>query len=161
MITSAFEIFKNELPEMVEEKITELSWAQRLLIFAYKLELELMGYYGFSWQVAGTKMELKAINDELQRFLLLKKRLESPYLGSNLTIQAFKLRYPMIETAKEYLSLNYQHMAICPFHKDTQRSLKIYEDHYHCFGCQAHGDVLNFIMKIKDISLRELLKEKI
>jgi DNA polymerase I len=27
----------------------------------------------------------------------------------------------------------------CPFHTDNTPSLHIYEDHYHCFGCGAHG----------------------
>jgi DNA polymerase I-like protein with 3'-5' exonuclease and polymerase domains len=29
----------------------------------------------------------------------------------------------------------------CPFHEDGTPSLQIYPDHYHCFGCGAHGDL--------------------
>ena len=33
-------------------------------------------------------------------------------------------------------------MVCCPFHDDRHPSMKLYEDHYHCFGCQANGDVI-------------------
>ena len=26
-------------------------------------------------------------------------------------------------------------MCRCPFHDDRTPSMKLYEDHYHCFGC--------------------------
>lgn len=38
----------------------------------------------------------------------------------------------------------------CPFHDDHEPSLVIYADdprdeHFHCFGCRAHGDVTRFV----------------
>ena len=30
-------------------------------------------------------------------------------------------------------------MVQCLFHDDTTPSMKLYDDHYHCFGCQATG----------------------
>ena len=29
----------------------------------------------------------------------------------------------------------------CIFHADNTPSMKLYDDHFHCFGCGAHGDV--------------------
>ena len=46
-------------------------------------------------------------------------------------------------------------MMICPFHDDRTPSMKIYDDHFHCFGCQAHGDVIDFISRLFGISLKE------
>lgn len=43
-------------------------------------------------------------------------------------------------------------MMRCPFHDDRSPSLKLYDDHYHCFGCQATGDVIDFTAKIFGIS---------
>jgi DNA polymerase I-like protein with 3'-5' exonuclease and polymerase domains len=40
-------------------------------------------------------------------------------------------------------------MVRCPFHDDSTPSLQIYSDHYHCFGCGAHGDLSK--LKLKDI----------
>lgn len=38
--------------------------------------------------------------------------------------------------------------AVCPFHQDSRPSMKLYDDHYHCFSCGAHGDVTSLISKI-------------
>ena len=36
----------------------------------------------------------------------------------------------------------------CIFHSDRHPSMKLYKDHYHCFGCGAHGDVISFTAKL-------------
>jgi DNA polymerase len=41
----------------------------------------------------------------------------------------------------------------CPFHDDDTPSLHVYEDHYHCFGCGAHGDLIDLLMKIEGMNL--------
>ena len=46
-------------------------------------------------------------------------------------------------------------MMICPFHDDRNPSMKIYDDHFHCFGCQVHGDVIDFISRLFGITLKE------
>lgn len=35
--------------------------------------------------------------------------------------------------------------AECPFHADRHPSLTVYEDHYHCFPCGAHGDLFDWL----------------
>lgn len=35
--------------------------------------------------------------------------------------------------------------ALCPFHGDTDPSLHLYDDHYHCFVCEAHGDHVTWL----------------
>jgi hypothetical protein len=39
-------------------------------------------------------------------------------------------------------------MMICPFHDDHHPSLKLYPDHFHCFGCHASGDVITFVGRL-------------
>ena len=48
--------------------------------------------------------------------------------------------------AAEHFGLNVSRngMVCCPFHDDRHPSMKLYEDHYHCFGCQTNGDVIAF-----------------
>ena len=46
------------------------------------------------------------------------------------------------------LSVSQNGMVCCPFHDDRHPSMKLYEDHYHCFGCQANGDVIAFTSKL-------------
>ena len=42
-------------------------------------------------------------------------------------------------------------MACCPFHKDKTPSLKA-DRRFHCFGCQADGDVIDFAARLFDLS---------
>ena len=43
-------------------------------------------------------------------------------------------------------------MACCPFHDDRHPSMKVDDIHYHCFGCGAHGDAINFVAQMEGIS---------
>ena len=57
--------------------------------------------------------------------------------------QAVKGAVPVPEAAARYgLESGPSGMARCPFHPDKTPSLKLYDDHYFCFGCHAHGDVI-------------------
>ncbi|MEZ5918813.1 MAG: DNA primase [Alphaproteobacteria bacterium] len=44
--------------------------------------------------------------------------------------------------------------ACCPFHREKTPSFTINDDKqfYHCFGCGAHGDVVNFFMNHDNLS---------
>jgi hypothetical protein len=49
-------------------------------------------------------------------------------------------------------------MMSCAFHEgDNTPSLKIYHDHFHCFGCQAHGDRADWLMLVKGMERGEAL----
>lgn len=45
-------------------------------------------------------------------------------------------------------------MAVCPFHPDKNPSMKL-DKRYHCFACQADGDVIDFVAKYFNISVKE------
>jgi DNA polymerase family A/CHC2 zinc finger len=45
----------------------------------------------------------------------------------------------------------------CPFHADSTPSLHIYPDHFHCFGCGAHGDHVDWLMMVEGLSRDEAL----
>ena len=45
----------------------------------------------------------------------------------------------------------------CPFHADSTPSLHVYPDHFHCFGCGAHGDSVDWLMMIDGINRDEAL----
>lgn len=49
---------------------------------------------------------------------------------------------PLGEAAERYGTVRRGFMR-CPFHADRVPSLKLYGDHFHCFGCGAHGDVVD------------------
>ncbi|MCR4794649.1 MAG: DNA primase [Ruminococcus sp.] len=50
-------------------------------------------------------------------------------------------------------------MALCPFHRERHSSCKLYEDHYYCFGCQAHGDVIKLVQELFGLSAIEAVKQ--
>ena len=64
---------------------------------------------------------------------------------------------PPVEAAKRYGSVKHGFMR-CPFHADRTPSLKLYSDHFHCFGCGAHGDVLDLTAGLLDCSKAEAAK---
>ena len=60
------------------------------------------------------------------------------------------------EAAEQYgVEVNHYGMALCPFHNDRHPSLYVADDHYHCFACGEHGDVIDFAAKLFGLPLYE------
>ncbi|HUI53805.1 MAG TPA: DNA primase [Bryobacteraceae bacterium] len=53
-----------------------------------------------------------------------------------------------------------RYQGLCPFHTEKTPSFSVHaaRQFYYCFGCQAKGDVINFVMEIEGISFYEALK---
>ncbi len=71
------------------------------------------------------------------------------------------------ETAARYgcrLQRNgHEHIACCPFHAEETPSFTIFRgqdgiERFHCFGCGAGGDVLDFVRQIKGVDLAEAIR---
>jgi DNA primase len=48
--------------------------------------------------------------------------------------------------------------ACCPFHGEKTPSFYVYDDHFHCFGCGAHGDAITFVMRAEGASFPEAVE---
>ena len=60
------------------------------------------------------------------------------------------------EAAERYgVEVNRYSMALCPFHNDRHPSLYVADDHYYCFACGEHGDVIDFAAKLFALPLYE------
>ncbi|MGC9269164.1 DNA primase [Acidiphilium sp.] len=46
----------------------------------------------------------------------------------------------------------------CPFHNEKSPSFYVYDDHYHCFGCGAHGDAISFVMQNEGAGFMEAVE---
>ena len=58
------------------------------------------------------------------------------------------------EAAERYgVEVNRYGMALCPFHNDRHPSLYVADDHYYCFACGEHGDVIDFAAKLFGLPL--------
>lgn len=56
--------------------------------------------------------------------------------------------------------VNRRGMAKCPFHADKDASLKVYQDAkrgWHCYGCHAGGDALDFVKLWYGVGLTEAI----
>ena len=60
------------------------------------------------------------------------------------------------EVAQRYgVEVNRHGKALCPFHNDRYPSLFVDDDHYYCYACGEHGDVIDFTAKLFGLKLYE------
>ena len=60
------------------------------------------------------------------------------------------------EAAARYgVEVNRYGKALCPFHNDRHPSLFVDDDHYYCYACGEHGDVIDFTAKLFGLKLFE------
>jgi len=54
----------------------------------------------------------------------------------------------LISVAEKYGFSARKDMINCLFHDDRTPSMKLYHDHFYCFGCGSHGDIIDFTAKL-------------
>lgn len=57
------------------------------------------------------------------------------------------------------LEVNCGNMVCCPFHNDRRPSMKLNEDYCYCFGCGAHGDVIDLVTRLFNLSSYDAAKK--
>jgi DNA primase len=78
--------------------------------------------------------------------------------------QTVKQQADIVKIVEGYIRLrksgaqNYQ--GLCPFHKEKTPSFSVHavRQFYHCFGCQASGDVFSFVAKIENVPFPEAVR---
>lgn len=51
------------------------------------------------------------------------------------------------------------HMCSCPFHKDNNPSMKIYDKTFYCFSCNRTGDLIQFVQYLFNLSFIDAMKK--
>ena len=80
-------------------------------------------------------------------------------------LEALKARLDIVSVIENYgivlKKAGHNLKACCPFHDERTPSFMVYPDQnrFQCFGCQAKGDTLDFIMKFEGISFREAVSK--
>lgn len=79
-------------------------------------------------------------------------------------IQLVKERLSIVELVSRYVELKPKGRNLagpCPFHQETKPSFFVNPDRgsFHCFGCQASGDVLEFYTRITGMEFREAISQ--
>lgn len=67
------------------------------------------------------------------------------------SLELLKSKIDLLEVVSPYLKVQRSgatYKALCPFHEERTPSFMIQkgDSHYHCFGCGAHGDAIQFLM---------------
>ena len=85
------------------------------------------------------------------------------YSGRSAT-QEIKARLNIADIVRRYVNIQ-RHgnrwVAPCPFHQETKPSFSVNEEEgfFHCFGCQASGDIFDFYARINGLEFRETLEQ--
>ena len=71
-----------------------------------------------------------------------------------------KMAVSMKEAAEYYgLEVNRGNMICCPFHADRTPSMKLNEDYFYCFGCGTHGDVIDLVARLFNLTSLQAAKK--
>lgn len=79
------------------------------------------------------------------------------------SLELLRSRIDLIEVLSPYLKLQRSGAAykgLCPFHEEKSPSFIVQrgDSHYHCFGCGAHGDAIQFLMTHLRMSFLEAVE---
>jgi DNA primase len=79
------------------------------------------------------------------------------------SLELLRSRIDLVEVLSPYVKMQRSGAAfkgLCPFHDEKSPSLIIQkgDTHYHCFGCGAHGDAIQFLMTHLKMSFLEAVE---
>jgi DNA primase len=78
--------------------------------------------------------------------------------------QDLKQQADIVRIIGEYIQLKkaggQNFVGLCPFHKEKSPSFSVHatRQFYHCFGCNASGDVFSFVQKIENLTFPEAIR---
>ena len=80
------------------------------------------------------------------------------------SIQKVKEATNIVDVVSDHVVLKkvgQNQVGLCPFHDDKSPSFSVTEDKqlYHCFGCGAGGDVVDFLTRLNNQSFSEVILE--
>ncbi len=79
------------------------------------------------------------------------------------SLEILKQRINLVEVLEPYLELKASgstYKGLCPFHDEKTPSFTVQKGDgcYHCFGCGAHGDAIEFLMNHQQMSFSEAVE---
>lgn len=80
------------------------------------------------------------------------------------SIESIKARYDLVDYVGQYVRLRKsgnKFQGLCPFHADKDSaSFFVYPDgHWHCFGCQKSGTIIDFVMEYNHLDLKSAIAQ--
>lgn len=132
---------------LYEAKMQEDAWFVREVIKAFELP---------------DLVELKQERRRLMRYLPVPTKPGSSHVDAD-DIRSARDR-SIVELADRLIpslkKCGRLYRALCPFHDESTPSFHLYPttNHYHCFGCGAHGDVISLMQKLRGYNFVETVK---
>lgn len=79
------------------------------------------------------------------------------------SLETLRRRVDLSEVVASHIELKRAgaaHKALCPFHDEKSPSFTIQkgDSHYHCYGCGAHGDAIQFLMDHVRMNFQEAIE---
>ncbi len=80
------------------------------------------------------------------------------------SLEDFKAQCDIVKVVSHYIVLEKagsSYKGLCPFHEEKTPSFYVNptKGFFHCFGCGASGDVIEFVKKIENISFQEAVQK--
>ncbi len=79
------------------------------------------------------------------------------------SLEKLRERIELIEVIEPHIELKRAgttYKALCPFHQEKSPSFVVQrgDTHFHCFGCGAHGDAIQFLMNYLNLTFVEAVE---
>ena len=79
------------------------------------------------------------------------------------SLEELRQKINLVEVLSPHVNLKSQgafYKGLCPFHEEKSPSFVIHkgENHYHCYGCGAHGDAISFLMNYLKMSFLDAVE---
>lgn len=177
------ELFSEDINEFVPQKLQEIIARQDELILArtealnslHKKDLDEFSTYFNASLIELEFVEYDLLTKWIKYWLRLYKKASTNKEWELLTEVALKQGFTeeQLDTAREHpiedlyegrlRKVGGRFTGLCPFHNEKTPSFHIFEEnnHFHCFGCQAHGNAIDFYMKLNDCDFITAVKSLI
>lgn len=136
----------------------------RLLPHAKVIPLPLeVGDHGditdFFTKLGKTEDDLRLIMSVAEPLDIPPEPVERPKRGKR-TIDDNELTAAKKVPLSNFIKFDRRGFAICPFHNEKTPSLKRdKQNRWYCYGCGAYGDVIDMVMKLHDLTMKEAIKK--
>jgi len=82
--------------------------------------------------------------------------------SNGMSLEEFKARLPIAEIVGRHVRLarrGREFTGLCPFHQEKTPSFTVSEEKgfYHCFGCNQHGNAVDFLMAIEGLDFGQAI----
>lgn len=103
------------------------------------------------------KDHIKELKQAQMRLRMLTAKVKEDDIKKGVTES--QIEYARHCDIKYYLNVKADHKAICLFHSDKNASMHVYGSRYYCFACNAHGNVIDIVMKVYGLTFLQAVRK--